>query len=138
VLDAIARIARAEAAASGAPREPEITPLDRHPLNVNNKEASDRVAAALRAYFGADRVRHTGPAPASEDFGCFGTAWDVPSVYWFVGGTDPKLYAKAKAEGRINELPVNHNPAFAPVIHPTLETGVEAMSVAALAWIAHE
>jgi hippurate hydrolase len=138
VLDAIARIAKAEAAASGAPREPEITPLDRYPLNVNNKEASDRVAAALRAYFGADRVRHTGPAPASEDFGCFGTAWDVPSVYWFVGGTDPKLYAKAKAEGRINELPVNHNPAFAPVVHPTLETGVEAMSVAALAWLAHE
>ena len=138
VLDAIARIAKAEAAASGAPREPEITPLDRYPLNVNNKEASDRVAAALRAYFGADRVRHTGPAPASEDFGCFGTAWDVPSVYWFVGGTDPNLYAKAKAEGRINELPVNHNPAFAPVIHPTLETGVEAMSVAALAWLAHE
>jgi hippurate hydrolase len=138
VLDAIARIAKAEAAASGAPREPEITPLDRYPLNVNNKEASDRVAAALRAHFGADRVRHTGPAPASEDFGCFGTAWDVPSVYWFVGGTDPKLYAKAKAEGRINELPVNHNPAFAPVVHPTLETGVEAMSVAALAWIAHE
>ena len=138
VLDAIARIAKAEAAASGAPREPEITPLDRYPLNVNNKEASDRVAAALRAYFGADRVRHTGPAPASEDFGCFGTAWDVPSVYWFVGGTDPNLYAKAKAEGRINELPVNHNPAFAPVVHPTLETGVEAMSVAALAWIAHE
>ena len=138
VLDAIARIARAEAAASGAPREPEITPLDRYPLNVNNKEASDRVAAALRAYFGADRVRHTGPAPASEDFGCFGTAWDVPSVYWFVGGTDPNLYAKAKAEGRINELPVNHNPAFAPVVHPTLETGVEAMSVAALAWLAHE
>jgi hippurate hydrolase len=138
VLDAIARIARAEAAASGAPREPEITPLDRYPLNVNNKEASDRVAAALRAYFGTDRVRHTGPAPASEDFGCFGTAWDVPSVYWFVGGTDPNLYAKAKAEGRINELPVNHNPAFAPVVHPTLETGVEAMSVAALAWLAHE
>jgi hippurate hydrolase len=138
VLDAIARIARAEAAASGAPREPEITPLDRYPLNVNNKEASDRVAAALRAHFGADRVRHTGPAPASEDFGCFGTAWDVPSVYWFVGGTDPNLYAKAKAEGRINELPVNHNPAFAPVVHPTLETGVEAMSVAALAWLAHE
>jgi hippurate hydrolase len=138
VLDAIARIAKAAAAASGAPREPEITPLDRYPLNVNNKEASDRVAAALRAHFGADRVRHTGPAPASEDFGCFGTAWDVPSVYWFVGGTDPNLYAKAKAEGRINELPVNHNPAFAPVVHPTLETGVEAMSVAALAWLAHE
>jgi hippurate hydrolase len=135
VLDAITRIANAEAAASGAPKPPEITPLDSYPLNVNDKEASDRVAEALRRYFRKDRVIHTGPAPASEDFGCFGTAWDVPSVYWFVGGTDPQVYAKAKARGRINELPVNHNPAFAPVIHPTLETGVEAMTVAALAWL---
>jgi hippurate hydrolase len=135
VLDAITRIANAEAAASGAPKPPEITPLDNYPLNVNDKEASKRVADAMRGYFGADRVIHTGPAPASEDFGCFGTAWEVPSVFWFVGGTDPKVYAKAKDEGRINELPVNHNPAFAPVIHPTLETGVEAMAVAALAWL---
>lgn len=134
-LEAITRIANAEAAASGAPKPPEITPLDQYPLNVNNKQASDKVADALREYFGADRVHHTGPAPASEDFGCFGTAWEVPSVFWFVGGNDPRVYAKAKAEGRINELPVNHNPAFAPVIHPTLETGVEAMTVAALAWL---
>ena len=123
VLEAIKRIANAEAAASGAPRPPEITPLDSYPLNVNDKAASDRVRDALRRHFGADRVHHTGPAPASEDFGCFGTAWDVPSVFWFVGGTDPEVYAKAKAEGRINELPVNHSPSFAPVIHPTLADG---------------
>ena len=30
------------------------------------------------------------------------------------------------------DIPVNHNARFAPVIHPTLETGVQAMSVAAL------
>ena len=136
VLAAIERIVNAEAEASGAPRKPEITPLDRYPLNVNDKQASDRVAEALRRYFPADRVRHTGPAPASEDFGCFGTAWNVPSVYWFVGGTDPEIYAKAKAAGRINDLPVNHSPYFAPVIHPTLQTGVEAMVVGALAWLA--
>ena len=134
VLAAIERIVNAEAQASGAPRPPEITPLDRYPLNVNDKAASDRVAEALRAHFSADRVRHTGPAPASEDFGCFGTEWHAPSVFWFVGGTDPDLYARAKEEGRINTLPVNHSPHFAPVLHPTLETGVEAMIVAALAW----
>jgi len=136
VLAAIERIVNAEAQASGAPRAPEITALDRYPLNVNDKSASDRVAEALRLHFGPDRVRHTGPAPASEDFGCFGTEWNAPSVYWFVGGTDPKVYAKAKADGRINDLPVNHSPMFAPVIHPTLETGVEAMVAAALAWLA--
>ncbi|MBS3651521.1 amidohydrolase [Pseudaminobacter sp. 19-2017] len=135
VLAAIDRIVKAEAEASGAPRPPEITPLDQYPLNVNDKQASDRVAAAFRDYFGADRVVHTGPAPASEDFGCFGTAWEVPSVFWFVGGTDPDTYAKAKQAGRLNDLPVNHSPRFAPVLHPTLETGVETMVVAARAWL---
>jgi hippurate hydrolase len=134
MLDAIERIVRAEAQASGAPRAPEITPLDQYPLNVNDKVASERVAAAFRAYFSADRVRHTGPAPASEDFGCFGTEWHAPSVFWFVGGTDPGIYEKAKKEGRVNELPVNHSPKFVPVLHPTLRTGVEAMVTAAMAW----
>jgi hippurate hydrolase len=134
VLAAMERIVNAEAEASGAPRKPEITALDNYPLNVNDEAASERVADALRAHFGADRVRHTGPAPASEDFGCFGTASGAPSVFWFVGGTDPDLYAKAKAEGRLNDLPVNHSPHFAPVLHPTLEMGVEAMVAAALAW----
>jgi amidohydrolase len=136
VLAAIERIVNAEAQASGAPRKPEITPLDRYPLNVNDKQASDRVAEALRRHFPPDRVRHTGPAPASEDFGCFGSEWKAPSVYWFVGGTDPDIYAKAKAAGRINDLPVNHSPLFAPVIHPTLQTGIEAMVAGALAWLA--
>lgn len=135
VLDAIERIVKAEAAASGAPRPPEITPLDSYPLNVNDEVASNRVAEALREYFSPERVRHTGPAPASEDFGCFGTAWQVPSVYWFVGGNDPKVYEEAKAAGRLNELSVNHSPQFAPVLHPTLRTGVEAMVVGALAWL---
>ena len=134
VLTAIERIVKAESEASGAPRPPEITPLDRYPLNVNDKAASDRVAEALRAHFSVDRVRHTGPAPASEDFGCFGTEWNAPSVFWFVGGTDPALHAKAKEDGRLNDLPVNHSPHFAPVLHPTLETGVEAMVAAAMAW----
>ena len=135
VLAAIERIVNAEAAASGAPRKPEITNLDHYPLNVNDALASKRLAEAFRAHFGPDRVRETGPAPASEDFGSFGSEWGSPSVFWFVGGTDPDTYAKAKATNRLNELPVNHSPKFAPVIHPTLKTGVEAMVVASLAWL---
>ena len=57
-----------------------------------------------------------------------------PSVFWFVGGTNPETYRKAKDAGRLNELPVNHSPLFAPVIHPTLQTGVEALVVASQAW----
>lgn len=135
VLAAIERIVNAEAAASGAPRPPEITPLDRYPLVVNDPEASRRVGDAFRRHFPADRVRETGPTPASEDFGSFGAEWHAPSVFWFVGGTDPQTYAAAKAADRLGEIPTNHSPRFAPVIHPTLQSGVEALIVAALAWL---
>jgi hypothetical protein len=61
--------------------------------------------------------------------------WNVPSAFWFVGGTNPDTYSKAQETGRLNEIPTNHNPRFLPVIHPTLETGVEALIVAAEAWM---
>ena len=135
VLAAITRIVNAEAAASGAPRPPEITPLDRYSLVKNDLQATERVLDAFRQHFPADRVRNTAPTSASEDFGTFGAKWQTPSVFWFVGSTDPNAYAKADAENRLNDIPTNHNPRFLPVLHPTLETGVEALMVAARAWL---
>jgi hippurate hydrolase len=42
------------------------------------------------------------------------------------------LYRKAQEAGRVAEdIPTNHNPKFAPVIHPTLEAGVQAITAAA-------
>ncbi|HET9102283.1 MAG TPA: M20 family metallopeptidase [Solirubrobacteraceae bacterium] len=136
VLDAITRIVNAEAQASGAPRPPEITPLDHYDLVRNDERATEQVHDAFRARFGDDRVRRTGPASASEDFGSFGIEWEVPSVFWFIGGIDPETYAAAEREGRLNEIPTNHNPKFAPVIHPTLTTGVQALVTASCRWLA--
>jgi hippurate hydrolase len=135
VLSAIQRIVEAEAQASGAPKPPEITPLDRYPMVQNDPDATRRIMDAFRDHFSADRVEEWPPTTASEDFGAFGAASHTPAVFWFVGGTDPKVYAKAKSEGRLGELPTNHNPRFAPVIHPTLETGVETLVVASQAWL---
>jgi hippurate hydrolase len=135
VLGAIERIVNAESQASGATKPPEITRLDRYDLVRNDEQATERVRDALQAHFGAERVTHTGPASASEDFGSFGAEWHVPSVFWFIGGVDPETYAKAERDGRLSELPTNHNPKFAPVIHPTLETGVEALVTGACAWL---
>ena len=135
VLAAIKRIANAEADASGAPKPPAFTPLDRYALVTNDARATKRVVDAFRKRFSDQRVVQTEPTSASEDFGLYGTESHTPSVFWFIGCTDPALYAKAKAAGKLNEIPTNHNPAFAPVIHPTLETGVEALVVAAQAWL---
>jgi hippurate hydrolase len=135
VLHAIKRIVDAEAEASGAPKPPEFTTLDRYNLVTNDEQATERVRDALRAQFGKERVSQTGPASASEDFGSFGVEWQAPSVFWFVGGVDPDTYARAERDGRLNELPTNHNPKFAPVIHPTLETGVQTLVAATCAWL---
>jgi amidohydrolase len=134
VLDAIRRIVEAEATASGAPRAPEITMTEHYPLTTNDPASTASVAAALRGRFGADRVHDlAAPVSASEDFGSFGTEWGVPSVFWYVGGTDRDAYQRAVQAGRVaQDIPTNHNAKFAPVLHPTIETGVQAMTVAAL------
>src|ERR1700693_5485240 len=80
VLAAIERIVNAEAEASGAPKKPEITPLDHYSLVRNDPDAAKRVGDAFRLYFSADRVQETQPTTASEDFGSFGAGWDVPAV----------------------------------------------------------
>jgi hypothetical protein len=68
--------------------------------------------------------------------GSFGAEWHAPSVFWYIGATNPDAYDKAEQAGRVTQdIPTNHSPNFAPVIHPTLKTGVEAMVVAARAWL---
>ncbi len=138
VLAAITRIVNAEAEASGAPKPPEITALDRYSLVSNDAEATKRVAEAFRRHFNGSKVVQVQATSASEDFGSFGAHWGAPSVFWFIGGTDPAVYKKAKAAGRVHDIPTNHNPRFAPVIHPTLETGVEALIVGAKAWLSQD
>jgi hypothetical protein len=91
---------------------------------------------SLEALRGVSLSRQVNAAPASEDFGSFGTSWGIPSMFWFISGPDPAEYAKAKTAGDINKIPTNHSPQFTPVLHPTPEAGVEAMIVAALAWLA--
>jgi hippurate hydrolase len=33
------------------------------------------------------------------------------------------------------DIPVNHSAGFAPIVQPTLDTGTQALVVAALAWL---
>jgi amidohydrolase len=134
MLSAIRRICCAECVASNAPREPEFTTLSSYPLTENDKEATARVAQAFEEQFG-ERASETRPAAASEDFSVFGRRWNVPYVFWIVGGTDPKVYAQAKAEKKLNLLPSNHSPKYAPTLEPTLKTGLLAMLSAAAAWL---
>jgi amidohydrolase len=133
ILSAVKRICCAECAASNAPRDPEFTELDSYPLTENDAIATAKVAEAFEAQFG-NKSYETKPASASEDFSIFGRNWEVPYVFWFVGGTDPIIYLEAKKNNQLNAIPSNHSPKFAPVLNPTLKTGLQTMLTAAVAW----
>lgn len=118
------------------PREPEFELYERFPLTDNDGEVTDRVALAFQEHFG-DRYREMPQQTASEDFSDIPNALGVPYTYWGIGGIDPSIYGTAVEQGRVaQDIPVNHSPTFAPVVQPTLDTGVEALVVAALAWLA--
>ncbi|HEX4256885.1 MAG TPA: amidohydrolase [Streptosporangiaceae bacterium] len=135
VRTAIERIVRAEAAASAAPRPPELTWTISAPLLVSDPSATEATVAAFADHFGAQRLLPMPVVNASEDVGVFGEAAGVPTVFWFWGGLETETALAALRDGRIDSLPGNHSPHFAPVIEPTLSTGIQALAVAALTWL---
>jgi hippurate hydrolase len=137
VLAAITRIVRAEAAASGAPREPEVELTSSFPAVLNDPDAVERTRPALAGLPAV--LVDPGLVTGSEDVGLLAAAAGAPCVYWLVGGADPALFAGVAAEedvaARVAGLPSNHSPLFAPVIEPTLDLGVRALVAAARCWL---
>ncbi|MBN9223706.1 MAG: amidohydrolase [Microbacterium sp. SCN 70-27] len=137
VLARVERIVRAEAQASGAVDEPVITTDHSLPPTINDADATARLTDAWDRAFGEGTVVDPGMFTGSEDVSWFAREAGVPLVYWFWGGLDPQRYADAVARGTVNEeIPTNHSPFFAPILHPTIERGVDALVVAAREFLA--
>ncbi|MFE5025727.1 amidohydrolase [Streptomyces sp. NPDC056656] len=136
VRNAIERIVTAESQASGAEQSPEFDWTGAAPALVSEPEATRTTVAAFAEHFGQQRIMPMPQVNASEDVGVFGEVLGVPTVFWFWGGLDTETVLTALAEDRLDELPANHSPHFAPLVEPTLSTGVEALVVAALEWLA--
>lgn len=139
VLSAITRIVRAEAAASGAPRDPEVTLDYGFPAVVNDVDACARTRPALEAVVGAGRVVDPGLVTGSEDVGLLASASEAPCVFWLLGGADPAAFAAVRTAedmaAAVAEQPSNHSPFYAPVVEPTLAVGVAALVGAARIWL---
>ncbi len=135
LLDGIKRIAIAQAQSAGLP--PELMPevkieQDYTPSTYNNPELTARVMAAVGESLGQTRVYERPPSMGGEDFSQFArTDEKIPTMMMWVGGLDPAAY-RAGADGTGPIPPGNHSPLFAPVPEPTLKTGVQAMTAAAL------
>jgi hippurate hydrolase len=137
MLTRVARVVRAEAAASGAEQEPTIVTDHTLPPTINDTGATARTADAFRRAFGPEAVVDPGMFTGSEDVSWFARDSGAPLVFWFWGGLDPDTYATAVAAGTVDrDIPTNHSPFFAPILHPTIEQGVGNLVVAAREWLA--
>ena len=135
LLTGIRRIAEAQATSAGlsGDRLPEVTVEEPYtPSTYNDPELTRAVAAAIGREIGEDAVIEVDPVMGGEDFSQFGrTEDDVPGVIFWLGAVDPEVFAAAQEPGA-DPLPSLHSPLFAPDAAPTLATGVDAMTAAAL------
>ncbi len=133
LLAGIERIARGEAIAAGIPEAlmPKMSIASSTPPTRNSPAFAAKVAAALREKLGADRVVDLDPSMASEDFNAYGLADPrIETTIFWVGGVGKAQWAAAKAGGPV--IPSLHNSGWAPDPAPTIATGVEAMTAAAM------
>ncbi|MBO9708556.1 MAG: amidohydrolase [Caulobacter sp.] len=128
ILTGITRTAKATADMSGAPA-PDLAIIPGGKAVVNDAALTERTAAVFKAAFGKNAIAIPAPGSASEDYSEF-IIGGVPSVYFSIGGYDPKVMEEAQKSGK--PLPVNHSPFFAPVPEPSIRTGVEAMTLAVM------
>jgi len=126
--EAVGRIARGEAAAANAPA-PEVVITAGGDAAYNDPALTTRIAAALVPIFGPEGVRQMQPLMTSEDFGEYPRA-GVPSVQLMLGSADAAVLARAEAAGQ--EVPANHNSAYAPLREPTIKGATTALTAMAL------
>ncbi len=134
-ISSIKRIADGLGRAAGLPDDklPIVAVRDKEftPATYNNPELAARLTRSIGAKLGADNVKAMDPVMGGEDFGAFGRVEPkIPSMLFWLGAVNPGKIAKAKENGEI--LPSLHSPFFAPDAEPTINTGVKAMTAAAL------
>ncbi len=134
LLAGIARIAKAEAAAAGATREPTVVVRENEGVEatVNDPALCERLSAALKRGMGDEAVQPTEPMMGSEDFGVFGRVAGAPGVQLRIGAIEPGMFARAKEAGRLLLLPSMHSPQFAPDKERTIRAATAAMTLSAL------
>lgn len=129
-LAAIRRVAKGEADAAGAPREPLVTVPAVDPLPVVNDPALiSRLAGALKRALGDQRVVEMPAKMTSEDFAYYGAA-GVPSALLHIGAVSPARLEESRRTGIPGPAP--HSPEWAPDYEPTLKGAIHAEVTALL------
>jgi amidohydrolase len=135
ILAAIRRLARGVALSAGIPEDrlPRVVHSEEEstPATYNDPALTERLAGALKHALGETNVVRTDPVMGAEDFSHYGLEQPrVPICMLWLGAADPQRLEAARAAG--TTLPGLHSAEFAPVVEPVIQTGVKALTTAAL------
>ena len=134
VLAAVERITKGTAIAAGLPKElePVVTVKDEFtPALYNSPELVQRVKGVFERTFGEEYVVEREPSMGGEDFARYGKLDPKTPICMFRVGTVPAAKVKAAKAGG-SALPSLHSSKYLPEAKPAIETGVTAMTAAAL------
>jgi metal-dependent amidase/aminoacylase/carboxypeptidase family protein len=133
LVDAVIRLVEDTSKDSQAKSPPRITTLLRAPVTNNSNEVVATLSAVFKEYLGDHMVIDRTPNHPCEDFSVLATSQNIPYAFWFLGRVDEASWNDAERRGNATDcIPTEHSPYNAPVIQPTLRTGTDALSLAAL------
>ena len=133
LLAGIERVAKEEARAGGATKDPEVRLSEFTPATYNDPVLTERLVRRLRAELGDSKLVEISATMGGEDFSVFGRN-GVPACMLNLGAVNPERYAAAHAAGE--DLPSLHSPLFLPDLNPTLHTGIRALTLMVLELLA--
>ena len=134
VLASIERVAKGEAMAGGAPKEPLVKVTPAANATYNDPELTKRLVAALRGVLGQANVIEVEPTMVFEDFAEFNLA-GIPSADFWVGAVEPGKFAAAQQSG--TDLPQLHSSTWNPDYMPTLKTAMTVETTELLELLRH-
>ncbi|MFL6631478.1 MAG: amidohydrolase [Massilia sp.] len=124
VLASIAREAKGEAIAAGAPKEPLVEVKPGTDSVYNDPETLARMVKAAQGAVGPEFVKEMPPKMTSEDFSQYGQQPGVKAILLHVGAVDASRLDAAKKAGQ--PLPGTHSPQWAPDFKPTVVNTIKA------------
>jgi len=134
VLASIERVAKGEALAGGAPKEPLVKVTHAANATYNDPELTKRLVTKLRGVLGEVNVVAVEPVMVFEDFAEFNLA-GIPSADFWVGAVNPEKFAAAQRSG--TPLPQLHSAAWAPDYAPTIKMAITVEMTELLELLAH-
>jgi len=124
ILASIAREAKGEAMAAGAPKEPLVEVKPGTDSVYNDPALVARMVKTLQGAVGPEFVKEMPAKMTSEDFSQFGLQPGVKAILLHVGAVDPARLEAARKAGQ--PLPGTHSPQWAPDFKPTVTNTIKA------------